>query len=230
MLKDTAILIFSRTAGQEVLHKQLADNGQTNASLCQALHNQTINTAAKTNLPILDYSKQQQSGNCFAHNITEAIAMGFSKGYKHLIVIGADCPNLTKNHLTTAYIALQQGNNVVAGQDRRGGIYLLGISKNVFEAASFLQFSWQTNKLFGEIKNYASLYNFLRLNAVLSDINSKNDVVKSMSLFQCNIAWRSLLLEFSLFVKVIQFKNALFIDAFTFTSTQILRGPPSVCQ
>lgn len=230
MLKNTAILIFSRTAEQEVLHKQLADNAQANASLCQALHEQTINTAAKTNLPILDYSKQQQSGNCFAQNITEAIAMGFSKGFEYLIVIGTDCPNLTKNHITTAYTALQQGNDIVAGQDRRGGIYLLGISKYIFGAESFLQFSWQTNKLFCEIKNYASPYNFYRLNAVLSDINSKCDVSKSMSLFKCNMAWKAVLLTFSHFVKIIQFQRSVFINAFTFTSTQILRGPPSFCK
>ncbi len=230
MLQSTAILVFSRTAEEEVQFKKLSKNHQDNIAICKNLYEQTHKAAVSSNLPVLDCSKQQQSGNNFAENITEAITFGFSKGFEHLIVIGTDCPGLTKSHIKNAYTALHAGNDIVAGQDMRGGIYLLGIRKTAFEGTSFLGFSWQTNKLYTEIKNYSSQYNFAKLNPVLLDINSKKDISTSLTLYNFSLAWRKLLLQLVHLVEMTELQTTAFAEQTKSLAIQVLRGPPEVCK
>ncbi len=230
MLNNTAILFFSRTAEEEVQCKKLSKNHQDNIAICKNLYEQTLKVAVSSNLPVLDCSKQRQNGNNFAENITQAITSGFSKGFEHLIVIGTDCPALTKLHIKNAYTALLAGNEIVAGQDIRGGIYLLGITKTAFECSSFLSFSWQTNRLYTEIKNYSSQYNFAKLGTVLRDLNSKKDISTSLTLYNCSLAWRKLLLQIVNLVQIVELQTTAFATQTKFIATQILRGPPGVCK
>jgi uncharacterized protein len=227
MLNNTAILIFSRTPEKEISFKTFAESPQNNFALCNNLYLQTIKTAAKTKLPIIFCGEKEQRGDNFAEKITNAICQGFSNGFTNLIIIGGDCPNLTKNEIGVAYKKLLEGNDIVAGKDHRGGIYLLGINKNAFKETAFLQFKWQTNKIFSEIAAYSSGFNFSKLKSVLFDINSKKDAVISLSLFKINISFKKLLSQVFTFFKNLQIQKFIFIKFPTFSFTQILRGPPS---
>ena len=227
MQDNIAILIFSRTSKKEILYKNFAGNASDNMAICNNLYSQTFKTASKTNLPIIYCSEEQQLGNTFAEKITTAIASGFSKGYKNLIIIGTDCPTITKKIINIAVIKLLEGKDIVAGQDCRGGIYLLGINKNAFIENAFLHFNWQTRNLFKSILSYSCPYNFCKLKPVLFDINSKADILKSISLITLNISFKKLLAQVFTFFKSILIQNLLFAQPSIFTCTKILRGPPS---
>ena len=63
------------------------------------------------------------------------------------MVIGNDCPALTTTHLLRAVNQLHSAP-VVLGPDRRGGLYLLGLTRAVFEQLSLPSLPWQTDRLY----------------------------------------------------------------------------------
>lgn len=66
----------------------------------------------------------------------------FDLGYGRVLVVGNDCPGLTPALLLRAADALRDAP-VVLGPDRRGGLYLLGISRAAFDRNQLAQLPWQ---------------------------------------------------------------------------------------
>ncbi len=229
MLHKTAILVFSRTPEVEALSKTLATGHDNNLAACNFLYKKTVDTAKATGLSVIVSNQDSQSGGSFAEKITDAIAKTFCKGFSRLIVIGADCPNLTKSHINKAHAALLAGQDVVAGRDCRGGVYLLAVDKAAFNEAEFRKFNWQTGKLYNDIVTYTAPYNFIRLAPVLGDMNFKRDTVKSFSLVACNQQWKNLLRGFLVFFQQKQMPGAVFCGLAIFAVTPVLRGPPAGC-
>lgn len=52
-------------------------------------------------------------------------AQGFQAGYQHIVLMGSDAPQLTKNRIAQAFQALETVE-VVIGPDKGGGMYLVG--------------------------------------------------------------------------------------------------------
>jgi uncharacterized protein len=227
MLSKTAILVFCRTPEKEACFKKISPTLNKNIALCKSLYDKTLRTASKTSLPIILCTEEAQTGNNFSEKITNAIRLGFGNGYENLIVIGNDCPNLTKNHLNAAYTELLQGKDIVAGQDFRGGIYLLGLNKKAFNQTSFVQFKWQTRSIFKEVVTYSSPYNFIKLASVLFDVNCKEDALKSLCLYKINVSWKILLIKFFNVLQNPLLRYSTSITSPILVYTQILRGPPS---
>ncbi len=228
MLNRTAILIFSRLPQEEVLFKKLSRKTATDFKVWQHLYERTYTAAAKTDLPIITCSEKEQVGENFAEKITNSIASAFEGGYQKLIVLGADCAQLTPQHIARANEDLQRGNAIVAGRDMRGGIYLLGIDNDAFDKSSFLNFSWQTNRLFTDIASYAAELSFSIQPSMLKDINNTNDI----SAFIHSVAIRS---SFRLLLNNLLNTIAARLHVFTesistslFASHSILRGPPAL--
>lgn len=227
MPHKTAILIFSRLPQEEALCKSIAQNNKNSLAVWQHLYNQTIATAAKTTLPVILCSEDIQKGKNFAEKITNSIAKAFGNGYDSLIVIGSDTPNLLSSHLNFAKNELLHGREIVAGKDMRGGIYLLGLRKSSFNVSTFLKFSWQTNRLFHEINEYAGQFNFSTLSTVLYDINTKADAQKSLSLFNTKQTLKILLINISALIQKQLPKITTLIPYPIPVQPNILRGPPS---
>ena len=226
MLSKTAILVFSRLPQQEVSCKNIAENTKYSFDVWKHLYNQTIATATQTKLPIILCGEDVQEGKNFAEKITNSIISAFSSDIENLIIIGTDIPNLSSAHLNFVKSELVHGREIVAGKDMRGGIYLLGLNKSSFNASTFLKFSWQTNRLFHEICEYSSQFNFSILSAVLSDLNTKADAQRCLSFFNTKQALRVLL--FTIFRRIQEFghnRNTLRINQLSILPN-ILRGPP----
>lgn len=77
-----------------------------------------------------------QEGNSLGERMQNATRDEFQRGAGRVILIGADCPRLTPDHLRKAEASLAD-SDLVFGPTTDGGYYLLGMTRNVpriFEA------------------------------------------------------------------------------------------------
>ncbi len=74
-----------------------------------------------------DYKTVQQ-GIDLGERMKNAFKKGFEDGYKRIVLIGSDLPDITPNHINKGLSALKQ-NEVVFGPAEDGGYYLIGLSK-----------------------------------------------------------------------------------------------------
>lgn len=188
----TAIVLFSRTPNAEAAAKPLTGDESTDILLFSRLYDHTYSIAKHSGLPVIIYDEQKQQGNSFGEKIETALEETFAAGYENIIVIGNDCIQLTEQCIRNTLRQLQAGKQLVAGPDKRGGLYLFGINKAAFSGKEIRAFSWQTPRLFREFKKYSDRYTSFFL-CSKSDINHSGDLLKSASYFSPNALWRSLL-------------------------------------
>ena len=140
-------------------------------------------------LPVIYVDETKQTGVDFGSRFSNALQLGFKKGYDALITIGNDCPFLQVKHITEAKKAIENGNTVL-GPTYDGGFYLLGLSKENFNPATFYNFSWGTNRVFEEVRiNLYSCYTLRKLR----DIDFFSDLEKLSLQHICNVALRKII-------------------------------------
>ncbi len=167
----TAVLIFANSSGTDAARKGIPQS----RVLFQALNEEIVRKVKKTGLPFFLYTEELQIGTDFATRFTTAIQSIFSKGYDHIISVGNDTPNLSVGTLIASYENLIQGKTVI-GPSTDGGIYLLGIHKNRFDAVSFRQLPWQQQNLFQETARLFLRRGMLHQLPRLTDIDSVSDI------------------------------------------------------
>lgn len=69
-----------------------------------------------------------QAGSDLGQRMAGAFRSGFERGYERIVLIGADCPDLTAEILEKAFAALTQ-HDIVMGPARDGGYYLIGMKR-----------------------------------------------------------------------------------------------------
>lgn len=152
---DIALILFARTAEEEVHHKILLP-GQTlkkQKALFNHLNTQAENTLKATKLPYYIFHKQDQVGNTFGQRLFAAIATVFNQGYKKVLVIGNDCPGLGTTAILKATGKLSQ-QDVVIGPTDKGGIYLFGLNQDTFYKLDNLDdIRWQTAQVTQDLEN-----------------------------------------------------------------------------
>lgn len=225
---NTALLLFSHTAGQESLHKTFLNRHikKCNKRIAQALIDRSTRIALQTKLPFFLFDEQLQRGTCFGERLANAMDDVFEKGFEKIIVIGNDCPSLSADLISKAAVEIKK-NDVLLAPTAKGGVYLLGISRQLFEKSLFERINWQTSTVFENMIQYAeekssSTFFFPCLN----DINSYTDLVTSLS-------YLSYIDAFRVFVTGIIASFLNFIPN-TFTPLNLqpalvqesLRGPP----
>lgn len=186
--KQTALLIFARSAEAESAEKVLSPcQKQKEAALFFDKLNQRIaGVAQKTGLPLVVVDEYEQVGDTFGHRFAHAVKKVFDLGYNNVITVGNDSPQLKASHILKAEKALQKGQMPI-GPSCDGGFYLLGLSKENYDFLRFVQFSWQTPKLYNEWLCFAAEK---QLSAVslrpLRDIDKLADIsaMASVLLFQ----------------------------------------------
>ncbi len=72
------------------------------------------------------YQKFKQEGKDLGIRMMNAFKNSFEKGYKKVVIVGADIIDLKKHHFNEAFKALNT-NDVVIGPAEDGGYYLLGM-------------------------------------------------------------------------------------------------------
>ncbi|APY08004.1 hypothetical protein BWZ20_06675 [Winogradskyella sp. J14-2] len=72
--------------------------------------------------------KAVQKGFDLGERMCNAFKDGFRNGYKKIVLIGSDLPNINSKHIENGIEALEK-NEAVFGPAQDGGYYLIGLSK-----------------------------------------------------------------------------------------------------
>lgn len=87
---------------------------------------------------------QPQVGPDLGARMDDAFQRAFAAGYKRVVLIGGDLPDLPGYLLMEAFQALDQ-NAVVLGPAHDGGFYLLGWTRRAFRPGLFALVPWSTS-------------------------------------------------------------------------------------
>ncbi|MFN3851320.1 MAG: DUF2064 domain-containing protein [Spirosomataceae bacterium] len=148
MDSQIAILIFTQEVAKDASRKRLTfnQNKGLNQYIFRQLNNRINSLAGLVGLPVIRSSELNLGGGSFGKKLTNAIVSAFDKGYSKVICIGNDCPALNQNSLNDAIASLEKYNSVL-GPDTRGGAYLIGVSKENFDAERFEKLLWQDSRM-----------------------------------------------------------------------------------
>ena len=143
-----AILLFTRSAGEEGAHKRFLSHGTraANAAVAARLIAHATATAHRAGVDVVCVGSHQQAGTTFGQRLTGAVRATFARGYDHLLIIGNDCPQLSEALLRQA-VAAVQATGAVLGPATDGGVYLLGLSRTLFNRNVGQGLTWQTRYL-----------------------------------------------------------------------------------
>jgi rSAM/selenodomain-associated transferase 1 len=98
-----------------------------------------------------------QVGQDLGQRMKNAFLQAFNEGFKDVVVIGSDSPDLPKKYLELAFTALDT-NDVVIGPSSDGGYYLTGFTREAFLPEAFERISWSSNKVFEQTINILKRY------------------------------------------------------------------------
>lgn len=223
MKNATAILIFTQEVDTDASRKLLTPlkNKGVNKLIFSKLNDFVERTSSSTHLPVFT-SRQFVKNNqkSYGKQLTAAINAVFEKGFEKIICIGNDCPALSKAQILKSVQKLQT-NDTVVGPDLRGGVYLIGLSKNTFCAETFENIAWQSEKMLESyIKNFP--YQQISFIESFADIHTFEELQTYKSSryfirFLINIIEKSF---------IIFRKKHSFFCTYHSLSISYLRGPP----
>ena len=178
---DTAILFFSRSAGEESLSKNFLHKkfSAQNKKVSGKMIDRSVTVAKGSKLPFYIWDETKQSGETFGERLANAVEEIFKKGHQKILVIGNDCLHLSHKHILLAKNALQYQDTLVA-PTKKGGAYLIGLTKNSFNKESFSGIRWQT------VFTCQDLFNLYSPSAVcglpvLDDVNDFTDLKNQLT-------------------------------------------------
>ncbi|MEO1402263.1 MAG: TIGR04282 family arsenosugar biosynthesis glycosyltransferase [Cyanobacteria bacterium J06635_1] len=113
----------------------------------------------------------QASGD-LGMRMSQAFSQGFQDGMQRVVMIGADCPDVTSNLLAQAFQSLESFD-IVLGPALDGGYYLIGLSEACRDAYAglFQGIDWGTAQVFEQTVAIAR-----RLNLTLTALTPLNDI------------------------------------------------------
>lgn len=121
------------------------------------------------------FIKQTQRGKDLGERMKNAFEDLFEKGYRKIVIIGTDCPELTAGIITNAFTCLDT-RDVVIGPAADGGYYLLGMTQ--LHSSLFQNMLWSTSTV---LKGTTSRCHTLNLNydllPILNDIDNEKDLI-----------------------------------------------------
>lgn len=118
----------------------------------------------------------RQRGDDLGERMQNAFRDVFESGYERVVIVGSDCPELTKRHLGDAFTALDN-HDVVIGPARDGGYYLLGM-KSLHDEL-FVNKSWSTATVFHDTRRDARRLGLAVAELeVLSDVDTFDDFLR----------------------------------------------------
>ena len=173
---NTALLFFSRKVAQESRCKTFVrDNAGKNQAFGEALISKAQKTLIATGLPVFHFHEGNQKGTTFGERLANAYEAVFNQGYTNVIAVGNDSLDIAKVDWHGIQLQLSAGKAVI-GPTVRGGAYLIGITKSLFNKSEFAALPWQSNKAFQSLKTCLSAEGEAILLQEGRDINTFTDV------------------------------------------------------
>jgi hypothetical protein len=112
--------------------------------------------------------KTVQKGIDLGERMLNAFKDGFEDGYKNIVLIGSDLPDISTSHIENGLSALEE-NDVVFGPAEDGGYYLIGLSCLIPEL--FKNKPWSQSTLLK-----TTLQELHNLNVSVSTLETLNDI------------------------------------------------------
>ena len=168
--------------GAAQLHRQLALQTLSVAQTLRALNDDvavevysTGNTPeAMASLFGNQWTYRDQGDGDLGQRLQRAIGKAFQTSARRVLVIGTDCPLLTRQHLSDAFDALASAD-LVLGPARDGGYYLIGMSRLYREL--FGQIPWSSANVLSQTKAVAARCGLkVALLPLLSDMDTPEDL------------------------------------------------------
>lgn len=184
MSSNTAILFFSRSARNEAHYKRIdkSISFEKNLKIIQQMKASTMNKIRLSGLHCIEIDEKLQEGFSFGERLHNALKSCFLTGFENIIIVGNDCPDLQSSDLVQSAQILQS-QDFVLGPDLNNGLYLIGISKNVFGNIDFQMLPWQKKSLAGYFET------LLRNNQFIGIVlDKKSDLNCGTQLFQIHNA------------------------------------------
>lgn len=123
------------------------------------------------------FPKYKQQGIDLGERMSNAFKDGFNDGYKNIILIGSDLPDISTAHIENGIKELED-NNAVFGPAEDGGYYLIGL--NMLIPALFKSKPWsQPHLLQTTLQELHSLNISVGILDTLNDIDTYEDLITS---------------------------------------------------
>jgi uncharacterized protein len=118
-----------------------------------------------------------QEGADLGERMHRAFLEGFTLGFRHVALIGTDCPGLSTFLIDKAFEALEE-HDAVLGPARDGGFYLVGLNRPMPEL--FIGRTWSTSRVLHEsMEIFRKHGRDCELLPALSDIDTIEDLEES---------------------------------------------------
>jgi uncharacterized protein len=97
-----------------------------------------------------DHEYRPQKGSDLGERMKNAFADCFSEGFKSVVLIGSDFPDLPLRIIEDAFALLDSPSDAVIGPAADGGYYLIGLKTETFLLDIFFGLPWSTASVFSE--------------------------------------------------------------------------------
>lgn len=98
-----------------------------------------------------DYTYHPQQGQDLGARMAHAFGYCFQLGYRRVLIIGSDSPDLPPDYLAQGLTALSR-QQVVVGASADGGYYTLGFTAENFTPEVFTGIAWSTSTVYQQTK------------------------------------------------------------------------------
>jgi Uncharacterized protein conserved in bacteria (DUF2064) len=113
-----------------------------------------------------------QQGSSFGERLESAVETLAGLGYREIVIVGRDCPDLELSDITLAF-SLLESCRLVLGPDHRGGCYLIAFRAS--DRSLLKNICWQHNRDFDELRKRFG-HERTRVMPVKRDLDSLEDV------------------------------------------------------
>lgn len=185
------MLLFARSPHAEAAAKP--DLGsRSDLAACALMRARASATATQSGLPVVEWDERRQRGASFGERLSHAVTQVLSLGFRHVVIVGGDCPDLRPADITAAAAEVERGREVI-GTDRRGGAYLVAIGGRHFDGHRFAALPWETTSLAAGFVAYCAEYGGepARL-AIRRDVNARHDLIVVARRFRGLRGWARL--------------------------------------
>jgi rSAM/selenodomain-associated transferase 1 len=123
------------------------------------------------------FKKTIQKKGDLGEKMKHAFRAGFDDGFNRVVLIGSDCPEISKRLIDEAFKELTEADSVIGPSDD-GGYYLIGLSRFIPEI--FDDIEWSTSTVFSStinaLNDVGATYRVLKK---LNDIDTESDLNES---------------------------------------------------
>lgn len=193
--EDRLLIVFSKNpvAGQVKTRLACSIGNEKALEIYEALREHTARTVPAVRAKLAVYysgfipgsdiflspgtEARLQHGGDLGERMHNAISEGLSCGFRFVVLIGTDCPDISAGILEKAFLCLEN-LDAVLGPAKDGGFYLVGLKRSIPEL--FHQRVWSTGTVLAEtIRRLEAAGASFSLLPELQDIDTLEDLQQS---------------------------------------------------